>query len=82
MRYRPYFRKEFVGDKKIQKALFFISGLGHYEASINGSKIGNSFLAPGWTNYDKNGFVHSYDITHLLQNGRNTLGITLGNGFL
>ncbi|MCM4170782.1 alpha-L-rhamnosidase [Arenibacter sp. TNZ] len=77
----PLFRKEFVATKKIQKALFFISGLGHYEASINGSKIGNSFLAPGWTNYDKTVLYNSYDITHQLQNGRNTLGITLGNGF-
>jgi alpha-L-rhamnosidase len=34
-------------------ATMYISGLGQYELSINGEKIGNSFLAPGWTNYEK-----------------------------
>ena len=48
----PMFRKEFLITKKIATAQLFISGLGQYEASIIGLKIGNSFLAPGWTVYD------------------------------
>lgn len=77
----PLLRKEFTVLKKIDQALFFISGLGHYEASMNGSKIGNSFLAPGWTNYDKTVLYNTYDITSQLQKGKNTLGVVLGSGF-
>ena len=39
----PLFRKEFSVKKKITSALLFITGLGQYEASINGMKVGNSF---------------------------------------
>jgi alpha-L-rhamnosidase len=77
----PLLRKEFTVSKKIDQALFFVSGLGHYEASVNGSKIGNSFLAPGWTNYDKTVLYNTYDITSQLQKGKNTLGVILGSGF-
>tara|TARA_R110002050_G_scaffold113787_3_gene228871 strand:+ start:18938 stop:21682 length:2745 start_codon:yes stop_codon:yes gene_type:complete len=77
----PLMRKEFIVSKKIDQALFFISGLGHYEASVNGSKIGNSFLAPGWSNYDKTVLYNTYDITSQLEKGKNTLGVVLGSGF-
>lgn len=77
----PLLRKEFTVSKKLDRALFFVSGLGHYEASANGSKIGNSFLAPGWTNYDKTVLYNTYDITSQLQKGKNTLGVVLGSGF-
>jgi hypothetical protein len=77
----PLLRREFTVSRKINRALFFVSGLGHYEASVNGSKIGNSFLAPGWTNYDKTVLYNTYDITAQLQKGKNTLGVLLGSGF-
>ena len=41
----------------------FITGLGHYEASLNGEKVGNAFLAPGWTDYDQTVLYNTYDIT-------------------
>ena len=63
----PMFRKEFDVDKTIKEATLYISGLGHYEASINGKKVGNSFLAPGWTNYNKTVFYNSYDVTSMLR---------------
>ena len=49
----PYFRKDFLIEKKIREAHVFISGLGQYELYINGSKIGDRFLSPGWTDYKK-----------------------------
>ncbi|HZK92846.1 MAG TPA: alpha-L-rhamnosidase N-terminal domain-containing protein, partial [Prolixibacteraceae bacterium] len=58
----PLFRKEFSVEKKIKSATLYISGLGHYEATINGQKVGQSFLAPGWTNYDKVCLYNSYDV--------------------
>jgi hypothetical protein len=77
----PLFRKDFEVDKKIKEATFYISGLGHYEATINGKKVGNGFLTPGWTNYDKTVFYNSYDVTPLLQPGKNAIGVIVGNGF-
>ena len=77
----PLFRKEFVVDRTIKEATLYISGLGHYEASINGQKVGNSFLAPGWTNYNKTVFYNSYDVSSMLQQGKNAIGVVVGNGF-
>lgn len=77
----PQFRKEFMIEKKIKNATLFISGLGHYEATINGQKVGRSFLAPGWTNYDKTCLYNTYDITNQLNQGKNAIGVIVGNGF-
>ncbi len=77
----PLFRKEFELNKKIKEAILFICGLGQYEASINGLKVGSGFLTPGWTNYDKSVLYNCYDVTSLLQQGKNALGVIVGNGF-
>ena len=77
----PLFRKEFEVSGEIETATLFISGLGQYEASINGEKVGNSFLTPGWTNYDKTVFYNSYDVTKMLHKGQNAVGAIVGNGF-
>jgi hypothetical protein len=77
----PLFRRDFIVQKEISSATLFISGLGQYEAFINGKKVGNSFLAPGWTNYDKTVFYNVYDLTHMMDIGKNTIGAIVGNGF-
>jgi hypothetical protein len=77
----PQFRKTFEVKKELQLATLFISGLGHYEATLNGQKAGNSFLSPGWTDYDKTVLYNTYDITSLLKPGENVLGAVVGNGF-
>ncbi|RRB03998.1 family 78 glycoside hydrolase catalytic domain [Larkinella rosea] len=77
----PLLRKEFTTAKKVAKALLFISGLGHYEASINGQRIGDAFLSPGWTSYDKTILYNTYDVTGQLRPGSNAIGVLLGNGF-
>ena len=77
----PQFRKEFKVEKQIRNATLYISGLGHYEASINGQKIGKSFLAPGWTNYDKVSLYNTYDVTGFIKSGKNAIGVIVGNGF-
>lgn len=77
----PLFRKEFGVQKEIAGATLFISGLGHYEAYINGEKVGNSFLAPGWTNYDKEVLYNCYDVSKMLHEGKNALSAVAGNGF-
>jgi len=77
----PLFRKEFEVSKKIKEATLYITGLGQYEASINGQKVGNGFLTPGWTNYDKTVFYNSYDVTGMLRQGKNAIGSIVGHGF-
>lgn len=77
----PLFRKSFRIQKEISEATLFISGLGHYEAYVNGAKIGNSFLAPGWTDYDKTVLYNCYDVTKMLDEGENAIGAIVGNGF-
>lgn len=77
----PLFRKEFETGKAIQSATLFITGLGQYEASLNGEKIGDAFLTPGWTHFDKTVLYNSYDVTSMLNEGENALGVIVGNGF-
>jgi len=77
----PLFRKEFEVNDDLSSATLFISGLGEYEASLNGQKVGDGFLAPGWTHYDKTALYNSYDVTELLENGANVLGTIVGNTF-
>ena len=77
----PLFRKEFKVLKSVKKATLFIAGLGHFEASINGQKIGDHFLDAGWTKYDKEALYVAFDLTQQLKVGSNALGVILGNGF-
>ncbi len=77
----PYFRKEFLIDKKISDAYLFISGLGQYELFVNGQKADDRFLAPGWTNYEETCYFNSYDLTSIIKKGKNAIGVIAGNGF-
>ncbi|MCE5346061.1 MAG: glycoside hydrolase family 78 protein [Bacteroidales bacterium] len=77
----PYFRKEVPLEKKITQAYVFISGLGQYELSINGNRIGDHFLSPGWSDYRKTCFYNTFDVTENLTRGLNALGVIVGNGF-
>ena len=77
----PMFRKSFILSKEIESARLFISGLGYYEAYINGSKVGDHVLDPGWTNYGKRILYETYDITDYLENPENVIGLLVGNGW-
>ncbi|MDD4191972.1 MAG: family 78 glycoside hydrolase catalytic domain [Mangrovibacterium sp.] len=77
----PMFRKAFEVNKKIKDATLYMTGLGQYEATINGQKVGNGFLTPGWTNYDKTVLYNIYDVCSLMQKGKNAIGVMVGNGF-
>ncbi len=81
MRPSPMFRKEFITNKKIIRASAFITAHGIYEAKINGKKIGDAYLTPGWTSYHNRLQYQTYDVTNLLKNGSNAVGVTLGNGW-
>jgi len=77
----PLFRKAFNVKKPIRQASLFISGLGHYVAYINGERVDDRVLSPGWTQYDKQVLFNSYDVTRQLKKGENAIGAIVGNGF-
>ena len=77
----PLFRKEFNLKKNIVKARLYISGLGYYEAFLNGKRIGDFLLDPGWTTYSKRVFYSTYDVTEDFCDRQNCLSVILGNGW-
>ncbi len=77
----PQFRKEFAVTRKVARARLSICGLGYYEAHMNGARVGDRCLDPGWTRYSAHALYSTYDITTQLHLGANCLGVTLGNGW-
>lgn len=77
----PYLRKVFRCDKPVQRARLHITALGMYEASLNGVRIGDDVLTPGWTDYSKRVQCQTYDVTGQLQQGDNAIGVILGDGW-
>ncbi len=77
----PHFRKEFKVDKKIASARVYVTSHGYYELHLNGSKVGDQVLTPGWTSYNKRLQYQVYDVTGMLLNGSNAIGAILGNGW-
>jgi hypothetical protein len=77
----PLLRTEFSVNKKVKSATAFICGLGQFEMYINGKKIGDHFLDPGWTDYSKHAQYVTFDITKEVKEGGNAIGVMLGNGF-
>ena len=77
----PQFRKEFTVQKPVKRATAYVSGLGHFDMFLNGEKVGNNFLDPGWTKYDKCALYVTFDLSGQLKQGGNAIGVMLGNGF-
>ena len=74
-------RRSFKPRRAIKSAELRICGLGFYELSINGKKIGDSEMAPAWSDYDKTVFFNVYDVTEAIQQSDNEFRVLLGNGF-
>ena len=93
----PYLRKKFKVYKKIRSARVYVSGLGYYELSLNGKKVGDYVLAPAPTNYDRRNLRHllydykgrsktrvlynTFDVTDYILKGENVAAVILGNGW-
>ena len=75
------FRKSFAIPKKIQSAIAYITSHGMYEAQINGQRVWDAYLTPGWTSYNKRLQYQVYDVTSLLVNGQNAVGVSIGSGW-
>lgn len=72
-------RKTISVDKKVARAKLYVTALGGYVLYLNGKKVGNNVLAPGWTNYKKTIQYQAYDVTKDLKDGKNAFGVYLGN---
>ena len=77
----PLFRKGFSVTRKLKKASLTITAAGYYLASINGKSLEHNLLDPAWTDFSKRIYCSTYDVTSLVQDGKNALGVRLGNGF-
>jgi alpha-L-rhamnosidase len=77
----PLFRKSFSVEKPIASAVLSISGLGYFEPRLNGAKVGDHELDPGWTDFAKRVSYQTFDVTKQIKTGENALGVMLGNGF-
>lgn len=77
----PYFRREMTLRSGIEKARLYISALGVYEANLNGSVIGDQVMAPGWTSYHHHLRYQTFDVTQMLTEGLNAIGVIVGDGW-
>ena len=76
----PMLRRTFALNGKVKRATAYICGLGYYEMSLNGRKVGDHVLDPGWTRYDRRSLYVTHDVTSHLKNGNNAIGVVLGTG--
>ncbi|GII92457.1 glycoside hydrolase family 78 protein [Sinosporangium siamense] len=74
-------RKEFRVASGLVRARLYASALGVYEAEINGTRVGDHVLAPGWTSYAHRLRYQTFDVTHLLSEGPAAIGAILGDGW-
>ena len=77
----PRFRKSFVLPESVASARLSITGLGYYEATINGARVGRKRLDPIPSNYDKLVYYSTYDVAGMLRKGDNVIDVTLGHGW-
>ncbi|MDP2883785.1 MAG: glycoside hydrolase family 78 protein [Ignavibacteria bacterium] len=81
LRPSPYVRKEFSLNKPIHRAQVYLTARGMFIASVNGRRIGNDVLSPEWTDYRKRIQYITYDVTNRVKEGKNCLGVTIGDGW-
>ncbi len=76
----PIFRRGFELSKPVRRAMLYVSGLGQHEVRLNGQKVGQAVIEPSWSNYRKTCYYRASDVTALLRQGENAIGVMLGNG--
>lgn len=76
-----YFQRKFSTAGKLRSATLYITSRGLYEARLNGKRVGDAYLTPGWTSYNKRLQYQKYDVTTQLAAGGNVLDVVLGDGW-
>jgi alpha-L-rhamnosidase len=77
----PYLRGNFKIEKPIRHAEIYVTALGCYELHLNGQRVGQDELTPGWTDFRKRVQYQTYDVTYLVKPGANAIGAILGDGW-
>lgn len=77
----PMLRRSFEVRDKVKKARIYATCLGLYELHLNGERVGDYLLTPGWTSYNKRLQYQTYDVTDMLKTGTNAVGAVLGDGW-
>lgn len=78
----PLFRKSFELSQPVRRAVVHVCGLGHYDLFLDGRKVGDRFLDPAWSVFEKTAYYSTFDITNALRQGsRHVFGVMLGKGF-
>ena len=76
-----HFREEFSAEKAVSRARLYATAHGVYDAELNGVRVSDVLLAPGYTTYGQLLYFQSYDVTDLLREGKNVLGLTAADGW-
>lgn len=76
----PIFKKKFNVVKSVEKAIVYVTAQGVYELELNGKKVGDEYLSPGWTSYNKRTQYQIYDVKEHLAN-QNEISMTVGKGW-
>jgi alpha-L-rhamnosidase len=74
-------RGRFVVDRPVVRAVVHATARGVYRLALNGARVGDDELAPGWTDYRRRIHVQSWDVTGLLRDGENAVGVELSEGW-
>ncbi len=77
----PHFRRTFTVNGRVRRARVYLCGLGYQELSLNGQKAGDHALDPGYTRFDRRVLYVTHDVTALLREGENAIGVMLGTGW-
>ncbi|WP_218040433.1 alpha-L-rhamnosidase [Actinomadura sp. WMMB 499] len=77
----PHFRREFTVHREPDRATLHATALGIVEPHLNGTRVGDEVLAPGWTSYRHRVPVSAHDVTGLIRRGPNALGAVVGEGW-
>ena len=77
----PLLRRAFRLEGVVRQARAYVCGLGYFEFYLNGQRVGDHWLDPGYTRYDRRLLYLTFDVTGLLKRGENALGAMLGNGW-
>jgi alpha-L-rhamnosidase len=77
----PHFVTSWTVTRPVVRARAYVCGLGYHELYLNGQRIGDHVLDPGFTRYDRRVLYVTHDVTRHVRTGANTVGVILGNGF-
>ncbi|MEM8532199.1 MAG: glycoside hydrolase family 78 protein [Chloroflexota bacterium] len=77
----PYLRRTFTLDQPVRSARIYATAHGLYELHLNGQRVGDQVMTPGWTSYHHRLQYQVYDVTDLLNTGQNAIGAIVGDGW-